>query len=216
MITDITNNTAREYGPDRPCKRTACATADPHLGGAHIDPRKPLYDGPTTTVNALPMAARDACYNLLHAGASVPDVIDLAEEIHRLRDQVAAVRVDMDRQVRAAMQRAGDCEEHGKDIRRLEEQLAHFDKAATRDNAGRLALLNGLYPIEDAVRGLQDKARRGDKVPDLKTVLDVFAKAIERTYAAHKGAWAGDRQPSTRPRRADVQGDLFADLDGVA
>jgi hypothetical protein len=186
MTTDL----AREYGADKPCRRTACATADPHLGGAHIDPRNPLYDGPTTTVNALPMAARDACYNLLHAGASVPDVVDLAHEIHRLRDQVAAVRVDMDRQVRAASERALDCEEHGKDIRRLEEQVHHFDKAATRDNAGRLALLGGLHPIEDAIRTLQESARRGDKVPDLKTVLDVFAKAIERTYAAHKRAWS--------------------------
>jgi hypothetical protein len=186
----MTTELAREYGPDKPCKRTACADGPPHLGGAHIDPRNSLYDGPDITVNALPMAARDACRNLLAAGASVPDVVDLAREIHRLRRQVAAVRVDMDRQVRAAMQRAGDCEEHGKDIRRLEEQVDHFDKAATRDNAGRLALLNGLYPIEDAVRGLQDKARRGEKVPDLTAVLDVFAKAIERTYAAHKRAWS--------------------------
>jgi TPR repeat protein len=186
MTTDL----AREYGPDKPCKRTACADGDPHLGGAHINPRSPLYDGPSTTVNALPTTARDTCRNLLAAGASVPDVVDLANEIHRLRDQVAAVRVDMDRQVRAAMQRAGDCEEHGKDIRRLEEQVHYFDRAADKNDAGRLALLSGLHPIEDAIRALQESARRGDKVPDLKTVLDVFAKAIERTYAAHKRAWS--------------------------
>lgn len=190
MTTDITNSTAREYGPDKPCQRTACTAGEPHLGGAHIDPRNPLYDGPTTTVNALPKTARDACRNLLAAGASVPDVVDLAREIHRLRDQVAAVRVDKDRQVRAASERALDCEEHGKDIRRLEEQVDHFDKAAARDNAGRLALLGGLHPIEDAIRGLQEKARRGEQVPDLTAVLDVFAKAIERTYAAHKRAWS--------------------------
>jgi hypothetical protein len=186
----MTTELAREYGPDKPCRRTACADGPPHLGGAHIDPRNPLYDGPDTTVNALPMAARDACRKLLAAGASVPDVVDLAREIHRLRDQVAAVRVDMDRQVRAAMQRAGDCEEHGKDIRRLEEQVDHFDRAADRNDAGRVALLGGLHPIEDAIRALQESARRGDKVPDLKTVLDVFAKAIDRTYAAHKRAWS--------------------------
>jgi hypothetical protein len=186
----VTAELATEYGPDKPCKRTACADGDPHLGGAHIDPRNPLYDGPTTTVDALPMAARDACRNLLHAGASVPDVVDLAREIHRLRDQVAAVQVDKDRRVRAASDRALDCEEHGKDIRRLEEQVHHFDQAAARDNAGRLALLGGLHPIEDAIRGLQEKARRDEKVPDLTAVLDVFAKAIERTYAAHKRAWS--------------------------
>jgi TPR repeat protein len=186
----MTTELATEYGPDKPCRRTACADGPPHLGGAHIDPRNPLYDGPTTTINALPMTARDACRNLLAAGASVPDVVDLANEIHRLREQVAAVRVNKDRQVRTAMQRAGDCEEHGKDIRRLEDRAAHFDKAAEHNNAGRLALLGGLHPIEDAIRGLQEKARRGEKVPDLTAVLDVFAKAIERTYAAHKRAWS--------------------------
>jgi hypothetical protein len=186
MTTDL----AREYGPDRPCRRSACATTDPHLGGAHIDPRNPLYDGPTTTVNALPMVARDACYNLLHAGASVPDLVDLANEIHRLRDQVAAVRVDMDRQVRAAMQRAGDCEEHGKDIRRLEEQVDHFDKLASQNDGGRVALLGGFFQLEDAISLLKEKIRRGDKVPELGRVLEVFAKALERAHVAHKRAWS--------------------------
>jgi hypothetical protein len=186
----VTAELATEYGPDKPCKRTACADGDPHLGGAHIDPRNPLYDGPDITVNALPMTARDACRNLLAAGASVPDVVDLAREIHRLRDQVAAVQVDRDRQVRAASARALDCEEHGKDIRQLEEQVDHFDRAADKNDAGRVALLGGLHQLEDAIRALQESARRGDEVPDLKTVLDVFAKAIERTRAAHKRAWS--------------------------
>jgi hypothetical protein len=190
VTTDIANNTAREYGPNKPCQRTACADGDPHLGGVHIDPRNPLYDGPDITVNALPAVARDACRNLLAAGASVPDVIDLANEIHRLRDQVAAVRVDMDRQVWAAMQRAGDCGEHGKDIHRLEEQVDHFDRAAAQNDAGRVALLGGLHQLEDAIRMLQEQGGRGEKVPDLALVLDVFAKAIERTYAAHKRAWS--------------------------
>jgi hypothetical protein len=190
MTTDITNSTTREYGPDKPCRRTVCASGPAHVGGAHIDPRHPLYDGPTTTVNALPMTARDACYNLLHAGASVPDVVDLAREIHRLRDQVAAVRVDMDRQVRAAMRRADDCGEHGKDIRRLEEQVHHFDKAADKNDAGRVALLGGLHQLEDAIRMLRERGGRGEKMPDLATALDVFAKAIDRAYAAHKRAWS--------------------------
>jgi outer membrane murein-binding lipoprotein Lpp len=186
----VTADLAQQYGPDKPCRRTACADGDPHLGGAHIDPRNPLYDGPTTTVNALPMTARDACRNLLAGGASVPDVVDLAREIHRLRDQVAAVRVDMDRQVRAAIQRAGDCEEHGKDIRRLEEQVHHFDRAADKNDAGRLALLSGFHALEDGIGILEEKIRRGEEVPDLGTVLNVFAKAIDRTYAAHKRAWS--------------------------
>jgi hypothetical protein len=186
MTTDL----ATEYGPNKPCQRTSCAAGGPHLGGAHIDPRSPLYDGPEITVNALPAAARDACYNLLHAGASVPDVIDLAKEIHRLLDQVAAVRVDMDRQVRAAGVRALDCEEHGKDIARLEEQLTHSDKSARQNDAGRVALLSGFHAIEDGITVLRDKIKRGDPVPELSKVLDVFGKAIERASAAHKRAWS--------------------------
>jgi hypothetical protein len=186
----MTTELATEYGPDKPCRRTACADGPPHLGGAHIDPRNPLYDGPTTTINALPMTARDACRNLLAAGASVPDVVDLANEIHRLREQVAAVRVDKDRQVRTAMQRAGDCEEHGKDIARLEEQLTHSDKSARQNDAGRVALLGGFFALEDGIGILKEKIRRNEKVPDLGTVLDVFTQAIARASAAHKRAWS--------------------------
>jgi hypothetical protein len=190
MTTDVIPESATEYGPNKPCQRTACADATPHLGGAHIDSRNPLYDGPTTTVNALPAAARDACYNLLHAGASVPDVVDLAEEIHRLRDQVAAVQVDRDRQVRAASARALDCEEHGKDIARLEEQLTHSDKSARQNDAGRVALLGGFFQLEDAITMLRDNIKRGHPVPELGKVLDVFANALERASAAHKRAWS--------------------------
>lgn len=186
----MADNPTREYGPDKPCKRTACANGNPHLGGAHIDPRNPLYDGPEITVDALPMVARDACRRLLAAGASVPDIVDLAEAVHRLGDQVAAVRVDMDRQVRAAIAWAADCDEHGKDIRRLEELVALLDEQSKHNNAGRLALLGGLFPIEDAIRALQQNIFHGDPVPDLKTVLGVLSDALVRTYAAHKRAWS--------------------------
>lgn len=154
--------TLTKYGPDKPCQRTVCATGDPHLGGAHIDPRNPLYDGPDITVNALPMAARDACRKLLAAGASVPEVVDLAEEIHRLGDQVA----------------------------RLEELAALLDKQSNHNNAGRLALLGYLGPIEDTIRALQQNIFHGDPVPDLKTVLGVLSDALVRVHAAHKRAWS--------------------------
>lgn len=194
----MTTTTLTEYGPDKPCQRTACADGAPHLGGAHLDPRNPLYDGPETALNALPHACRKAGWDLLSASRAdgwrrqFVDVAlhEMAREILRLRQQIAAVQVDKDRQVRAASKRALDCEEHGKDIRRLEEQVHHFDREADRNDAGRLALLNGFHALEDAVRSLQESVRRGDKVPDLAKVLDVFAKAIERAYAAHKRAWS--------------------------
>jgi hypothetical protein len=64
-----------------------------------------------------------------------------------------------------------------------------FDKAAEHNNAGRLALLSGLGPIEDAIRALQQNIFHGDPVPDLKTVLGVLSDALVRTHAAHKRAW---------------------------
>jgi hypothetical protein len=180
--------TLNQYGPDKPCQRTGtCTEAGPHLGGAHLDPRDALYDGPSTTINALPHQARDAARALLSGGAPVPEVIDMAKEILRLRSEVAAVRVDMDRQVRAALQRADDCTEHGKEIVRLNEQVQFFDEQARKNDAGRLALLGLLHAVEDFVRSYREgPAKAGLTVDDVVTALAGFAK---KTSAAHQRAW---------------------------
>lgn len=177
-----------QFGPTKPCQRTgACTEAGPHLGGVHLDPRHPLYDGPSTTVNALPHQARDAARVLLAGGAPVPEVIEMAKEILRLRSQVAAVQVDKDRQVRAAMQRADDCTEHGKDIVRLNEQVYFFDELARKNDAGRLALLGLLHAVEGFVRGSREgRVKAGLTVEDVVTALAGFAK---KTSAAHQRAW---------------------------
>jgi outer membrane murein-binding lipoprotein Lpp len=156
--------TLDQYGPTKPCQRTgACVEAGPHLGGVHLDPRHPLYDGPSTTINALPHQARDAARVLLAGGAPVPEVIEMAKEIHRLRSQVAAVSVDKDRQVRAALQRADDCAEHGKDIVQLNEQVHFFDEQARKNDAGRIALLGLLHAVEDLVQAHREERLPSDR-----------------------------------------------------
>jgi hypothetical protein len=176
------------YGPDKPCQRTGtCAGAGPHLGGAHLDPRHALYDGPSTTVNALPHQARDAARVLLAGGAPVPEVIEMAREILRLRDQVAAVRVDMDRQVRAAMQRADDCAAHGEDIVHLNKQVQFFDEQARKNDTARITLLGLLHTVEDFVRMYREgRAKSGLTVAE---VIEALAGAAKKTHAAHQRAW---------------------------
>lgn len=174
------------YGAGKPCQRAgACTEAGPHPCGAHLDPRHPLYDGPITTLNALPGGPRRAAYALLAAGAPVPEVVEMAEEILRLRSQVAAVRVDMDRQVGTAMRRAEDCAAHGEDIKRLEEQVQFFGQQADRNDAGRIALLGLVFFVGDFVRAY----REGDAKPTTDEMIDALAKATKKVSAAHMRAW---------------------------
>ncbi|TDC35706.1 hypothetical protein [Micromonospora sp. KC213] len=167
--------TAR-FGADAPCERTACASEPAHVGGEHIDPRSPRYDGPRVTVTALPEGPRRAARALLAAGAPVAEVVDLVEEIHRLRNQVAAVQVDADRQVRAASERALSCEAHGEVIRGLEAQVTHFERQAAKNDRGRIALLGLPHALEDL------KADARVTVADLK-------KAARKVLDAHGRAW---------------------------
>lgn len=175
-----------QYGAGKPCQRTgACIEAGPHPCGAHLDPRHPLYDGPITTLNALPGGPRRAAYALLAAGAPTPEVVEMAEEILRLRGQVAAVRVDMDRQVTAAMRRAEDCAAHGEDIKRLEEQVLSFSRQADRNDAGRVELLRLVFFAEDVVRAYREE----DAKPTTDEMIDALAKMTKKVNAAHMRAW---------------------------
>lgn len=169
-----------EYGPDKPCQRTACATEPAHLGGEHIDPRNERYDGPSVTVNALGAGPREAARKLLAAGAPMPEVVDLAKEILRLRSQVAHVQVDKDRQVHAASERALDCTEHGKVIADLERQVHHFDQHAAALDKSRVTYVSGLHDISEQLSALQAKAKQGERLPTSTELVDAIAKAIAK------------------------------------
>ena len=151
-------------GPLEPCGRTACAAEPAHLGGVHLDPTHRLYDGPDISLNALPAAVRVPVFVLLHAarrdGWNMPAVNlalhHIAEEIHRLQQQNAAVRVDRDRGIRAAQARAEDCTEHGTALRHESHQAYWFSILADRTDAERLVWLTGIDAISDALRGRDD------------------------------------------------------------
>jgi hypothetical protein len=53
-------------GPQDPCARSTCSGELAHLGGAHLDPHHRLYDGPDTSLRALPAGVRQAATGLLH------------------------------------------------------------------------------------------------------------------------------------------------------
>ena len=180
-----------QYGPDKPCQRTTgpCVHADPHLGGAHIDPRHPLYDGPDITIGALSMGARRSAQTLLRAGAPMPEVVELAKEILRAREQVAQVQVDKDREVRAASDRAINCADHGEQIKHLEKQLDHTDGLARKNDAGRIALLGFLHQIRETVNGARQRERLGQSLPSGKAIIDALDQAEKKASAAHDRAW---------------------------
>ena len=173
------------YGPNKRCQRSACAEAPPHLTGRHLDQRDELYDGPDDTVCALNAAPRKAAWALLGAGAPMPEVVDLVEEIHRLNNQVAHVRVDMDRQVRAALATASSCDAHGEQIAQLEGQVEHFSRQGDRNKEGRLALLGMLHAIDDLVQAHRTKPIQAS-VDDIVAALE---KITKRTRDAHTKVW---------------------------
>lgn len=192
-----------DYGPDKPCKRDMCADEPAHLGGEHIDQRSPRYDGPSITVNALNAKPRKAARLLLAAGAPMPEVIDLVQEIHRLGQQVAAVMVDKDRSVRAASERALDCADHGHLIKFAEESGHFFAEQAERNEAARVALVGVLHTLKDAVTVLRDRARREEELPPAAEIVVLIAGYLDNASRAHDTAW---RRAEAKARKSKATG----------
>lgn len=197
-----------QHGPDRPCRRFACATeadAD-HLGGAHLDPTdRAHYDGIGMLAGAMPHRVRDAISPLLkHVGAydhppaagdtplraHVETALDAAcREIDRLRQQVAHVSVDADHRVRDAMARSTDCDQHGEEI---QEQARMFERlAADRDRveAARLALLAEHQAIIDFL----DTYDSGRAVRDVPALVESLRTMTSKATRAHRRALNGGR-----------------------
>jgi len=121
------------------------------------------------------------------APALMPEVIDMAREIQRLRDQVAHVQVDRDHKVRDAMARSESCEDHGRQIKELSAQLHAADRHARAEKAGRVALLEFLQAARDFVDA--HRAGRGPADLTVTQVVDALDKAIKEAEAAHMRAW---------------------------
>jgi len=140
------------------------------------------------TLAAAPEAVRRPAHRLLAAAAAEqvsPHLLglleqtlgELADHALRQREQIAAVRVDADRQVREAARRALDCADHGRVIAELEQQVDHYSATEQRAERGRLALLGGL-------RTLGEMLRRAP-TPTRAEITELY----ERTSSAHKRAW---------------------------
>lgn len=171
------------------CKRTTgpCVERQPHNAHEHLDPRHPLYDGPSATIGALPSGPCRAARALLSAGAPVPEVVELANEIHRLRDQAGHLMVDKDRAVRAAMDRALDCEAHGKDIEALNDQLGAVGQQSDKHDRARSVLAVGILNYQQQLEEIQANAKRGAKV-STDEILDALIKGLKRLGAQHDRA----------------------------
>lgn len=171
------------------CARTACAQVAPHRAGRHLDQRDALYDGPDSALRGLPASVRDSARRILgDAPALMPELVDMANEIHFLRAQVAHIEVDKERQVREAAARSESCEHHGKETKELAEQLYQAGKRERRTEAARLALLGFYHAVKDAVEAYQ-----GGKVrtaPTLEAFMGALAQFVKQAGAAHDRAWS--------------------------
>lgn len=169
------------------CERTACAEKEPHEGGRHLDQRDELYDGPGSVLGVLPVSVNESARKILReAPELMPELMDLAHEIEFLRDQVAAVSVDKDRQVREAMRRSESCEHHGEEIRDLSESMYAADQHQRRTEAGRLVMLGFFHAVQKAV---EDYGRDQPVRATLKAFMEVLAGAVKKAGAAHDRAW---------------------------
>ena len=184
-------------GHDAICQRGTCAELPQHKGGEHLDPNSKMWDGPDNVIAGLSNARglRGAAKRIRELASPVYQhdmdvaVHDLAREILRLDDLVTHVRVDADRKVRQAADAALDCEQHGKVIADLEQQVHGIDVSNGREYRGRVALLHNLKPIEDGLRVLRGKAQRGEEIPPAAELIDDIIAALERVNAAHGRAW---------------------------
>jgi hypothetical protein len=205
---------SNEYGPDKPCQRAACVAANQeanpgvtvgnHVGGAHLNPRnRDLYDGIATSFQAMPFAVRDATVELLSfvqafshrpadgdtkLRASVEDALAACfDEIGRLRQQVAHVRVDAERQIREAGRRAESCEVHGEMIRDLTNQAMLLDESRDRSEKARHALLAFLDGVDGVTQAYREN-RVSFSGPG--QLVEALEKASEKTHAAHRRVWS--------------------------
>lgn len=183
--------TTNRYDPSNPnhkvtCTRTKCAELEraPHPAGQHLDQRSEFYDGPDTQIQATSMYVRPSAWKIIReAPALTAEVVDLVTYIGFLEDQATHARVDRDRGIREASARALDCDDHGRVIKGLEEQVHAFDLAQRRADAGRLAALGFLFAV--------DQLLEGTLRPDL-TVAQLVAAlkaASKKSHAAHDRAW---------------------------
>jgi hypothetical protein len=205
--------TGNPYGPDRPCRRITCLHNDQipspggaaaHLGGAHLNPRdRAHYDGPATIVSAMPAPIREAVLPLLsHIGsyAARPAEADtplraIAEvavdvccrEIDRLRQQIATVRADADRQIREANNQAIDCEHHSMIIAEQDLTYGLLSRNLDRTEKDRQVLLAGHQTITDLLDTILGMPR--SERASAADALTALLAANAATTRAHYRAW---------------------------
>lgn len=192
---------AAEFGPDKPCRRTACAETPAHLGGAHLDPRNDLYDGLDSKLAALTYRCRPSASALLNAAKqdgwdvrlvqiALHDLIDEVDARHR---EAVACRADRDRGITEAMQRAEDCEQHGADIRYERHQSYWCSVEADRNNAERVAWVDAAFQIREAFANRSDPLAK-----KVVAFIDAAARGADRARKRHAAPTFADCQKAGR------------------
>lgn len=163
-------------------------------------------DDPYTRIRGVAPSVERAARAALDAGAPPDQVVYLVTEIGRWKTAWAQGKVDKEREVRAAAARALDCDQHGRAIAELEQQLHSAGRQAAAADRSRSAYLMGLHNLTTGIDALRARLAAGDTtVPTLDVVADKLAAALTEIRAN------GDiHHPRKRPREAQ-QLDLFQD-----
>lgn len=195
--------TSNPYGPDKPCRRTACiekeraalrADGNPaadaldiadHLGGAHLNPAdRQHYDGISISYNAAPLAVKEATRDLLSYvdafGRRMPDTeVPLRPRVE-IAIQACLNEIDQLRRQVAAVRVDADRRER-----------AAMDLALSRDAHG--AQLAQAADVADA------HARAHHRAEEARLALLAQHQAIGDFVTAYQQA-----EPAGRPAKADT------------
>ncbi|MEO3922690.1 hypothetical protein ABGB07_02225 [Micromonosporaceae bacterium B7E4] len=120
-------------------------------------------------------------------------------EINRLRESVAAVMVDRDRQVRAASARPLDCADHGRVIAELEKQLHYFSTTYRTTDHQRMVLVQGYWQMRDSFEALRKRLADGDEPPPVDVLAAAVIEVLSEALRDH------DRPPPPAKRRPAQQ-----------
>jgi hypothetical protein len=129
----------------------------------------------------------------------VKTVEEYERDINRWRESWAQVKVDKDREVRAASARALDCADHGRIIAGLEKQLYAVDTQYQTTDQQRMALVMGCWHLRESFEVLRKRLADGDAPPPLEPIVDAVIAVLSEALADH------DRVQAPKKRRPAQQ-----------
>lgn len=123
--------------------------------------------------------------NRVRRAAFVEHIHAMLDELERWKDAYFSERTARDRAVREALSRP-DCEIHDAELTELRQRVKLLEADRDRAEAGRLALVDGLFRLDQAIDAWEVKKLLAKDAPDLITLVRQMST---RAHQAHRRAW---------------------------